>query len=60
MRLQEKRLIPSKEVKIFIVAMEDKVFYKFQFLKHLMMNLAFALNHGRLKVVIICVTEWGK
>jgi len=53
-------LIPSKEVKIFIVAMEDKVFYKFQFLKHLMMNLAFALNHGRLKVVIICVTEWGK
>jgi len=59
-RLWVKLLLPSKKVKIFIVAMEGKVFYKFRFLKHLMTNLASALNHGQLKVVTICVTEWGK
>ena len=60
MWLQENHLLPSKEVNLFIVAMEGKVFYKFRFLKPLMLNLASALNHGRLKVVTIYVTEWGK
>jgi hypothetical protein len=45
---------------VSVVSMEGRGFYEFRYLKHLMINLAFPLNQGRLKVVTICVTEWGK
>jgi hypothetical protein len=45
---------------VSVVSMEGKGFYEFRYLKHVMINLGFALNQGRLKVVTICVTEWGK
>jgi len=56
----KERLLPWKEVKLSIVSVEGKEFYKFPFLKHFIIYLAFVLNNGRLKVVAICVTEWGK
>jgi hypothetical protein len=53
-------LLLWKDVELAIVSVEGKLLYEFRFLKHLMISLAFALNHGRLKFVTICVTEWGR